>query len=179
MTSKPISNAQNRFGYYWLNLLLGILGMAIACYGNLLPFSVAQKICYFVGALLLLLSSILEKQLFFIVLQIIIASGAGIALLTIPPSYKAAFPIVLSILAIVYFVKQRQLQDKVMSLGVLGIAVLAAGYAITKPSVYFLGASLLMVYSFLSYHKGVKIALLWAVLNAVFAITAALAIYHT
>jgi len=163
-----------RVGNYWVNLVIGIIGMAIACYGNLLPYSETQKTCYFVGALLLLISSILEKQLFFIVLQIIITSGTGIAFAVWIPTFKATIPIILSLLAIVYFTKRGQLQDKTTILGIIAIAVLAAGYAVTKPFVYFLGAVLLMAYSFISFKQGIKIALLWAILNAVFAITAIL-----
>lgn len=158
--------------------MLGIIGMFIACYGNLSHDINLQKWSYLIGAFLLLISSSLEKQKFFIILQIIIISGAAVAFAPFPPFYKAAVPIILSILAIIYFIASKQLKDPLTAFGCAGIALLAAGYAITDPIIFFLGSVVLMLYSYLSFRRGVRIALLWAILNAVFAATAAITVYR-
>ncbi len=164
-------------GNHYVNLAIGVVGMLIASYGNLVHQLNTQKWCYLIGALFLLLSSLLEKQKFFIALQIIIAAGAAVAFTAYPPLYKAAVPIVLSILAIIYFIASKQLKDPLTAFGCLGIVLLAAGYAITNPIIFFLGSFVLMIYSYGSFRRGVSIALLWAILNALFAVTAAMAVY--
>lgn len=167
-----------RIGNYWVNLFIGIIGMLITCYGNLLPYSDAQKACYLIGSLFLFTSSSLERQPFFIILQIIIASGAAIAFAPIPALIKESVPSILSIMALGYFYKQGQLKDKLTIAGVIAIAILAVGYAITEPIIYFSGSFLMMFYSLFSFRRGVKIALVWAILNAVFVITAGIDIYR-
>lgn len=165
-------------GNHKINLLIGIIGMLIASSGNLLTEAILRKECFLIGAILLLISSLLERQLFFILLQIIIVVGTAIAFTSLSPLYKTLVPIVLSIIAIIYFISQGLLKDWLTFIGCLGIAFLAAGYAITEPVIYLLGAVTLMIYSFGSYRRGVTIALLWAILNAVFALTAIIAVYH-
>lgn len=161
-----------------INVIIGVVGMLIAMVGNLLPFSDTQKWCYLLGGILLLISSALERQIFFIALQIIIVAGAAVAFSSWPVLLKAALPIVLSVAAIVYFAKRNLLTDRLMLFGSLGIAILAAGYAVSNPVIYLLGAFVLMIYSFMSFRRGVKIALVWAILNALFSITAAVTVYH-
>ena len=145
-------------GNHYVNLAIGVAGMLIASYGNL----VHQ----------------LKKQKFFIALQIIISAGAAVAFTSYPPLYKAAVPIILSILVIIYFIASKQLKDPLTAFGCLGIALLAAGYAVTNPIIFFLGAFILMIYSYGSFRRGVSIALLWAILNGLFAVTAASAVYR-
>lgn len=171
-------NSSAVIGNHYFNLAIGIIGMLIATYGNLVHQLTTQKWCYLIGALLLFISSLLEKQKFFIALQIIIGAGAAVAFTTYPPLYKAAVPIILSIVAIIYFIATKQLKDPLTAFGCIGIALLAAGYAVTNPIIFFLGAFVLMLYSYGSFRRGVGIALLWAILNAIFSVTAAMAIYR-
>jgi hypothetical protein len=171
-------NSPAIIGNHYVNLAISIMGMLIASYGNLVSELDIKKWCYLIGALLLLLSALLEKQKFLIALQIIISGGAAIAFTDYPPLYKEAVPIGLSILAIIYFIMTRQFNNLLTIFGCFGITVLAAGYAVTNPIIFFLGASVLMVYSYESFKQGVDIALLWAILNALFCVTATLAIYR-
>lgn len=165
-------------GNHYVNIAIGVIGMLIACYGNLIHNAITQKWCYLIGAILLFISSILERQKFFIILQIIITAGAAIAFAPIFPWQKAAVPISLSVIAIIYFIVSKQLKDPLTALGCLGIVLLAAGYAVTNPIIFFFGSFILMIYAFISYRRGVAIALIWAILNALFAATASLAVYR-
>ncbi len=168
--SKPIGNHK-------VNVLIGVVGMAIIIYGNLLPATTAQKLCYLFGGIIMMVSALLEKQSFFIILQVIIVSGAAIAFAPMPAIYRACVPILLSIIAIAHFAMKGELSNKTTLLGNLGIVFLAAGYAITNPVIYFIGGALLSIYSLISFKQGVKIAILWAILNIIFSATALVSVF--
>src|SRR5687767_14918757 len=106
-----MSNTQP-IGSHRFNVFIGVVGLLLAIMGNLVPpHSLAQKWLYFISAVLLLLSAILERQLFFIVLEIVIVAGTAIAFTPLTLAWKAGLPILLSIAAIVYFIKQGLLRD--------------------------------------------------------------------
>jgi hypothetical protein len=176
MQNQPVHKPH--FGNHAFNLFIGVVGMLISSYGNLIHQLHTQKWCYFFGASLLLVSSLLERHKFFIALQIIIVAGTITAFTPFSFLLKAAIPIILSAITIIYFAITKQLEDKLTLLGSLGIAFLAAGYAVSRPIVFFFGAVVLMIYSFISYRRGAAIALIWALLNVIFAATATVAIYH-
>lgn len=165
-------------GNHYVNLTIGVLGMLVTIYGNLVNDLFIQKLCYLSGGGLLFISSLLERHTFFTILQLIILSGTSIAFAPIDPLYKALLPIILIVLAIIYFIKQGYLTDRLTWFGCIGIIFLAAGYAITHPVIFFLGAILLAIYSFGVYRRGVAIGLLWGILNTIFALTALIAVYR-
>jgi hypothetical protein len=168
------------FGNHYVNLFIGVVGMLILSYANLLAqASPAQKTYYLTGAILLFISSLLERQLFFTILQVVLISGTAVAFATLPVFVKAAIPLVLSIIAIIYFYISGLLRDRLTFFGCAGMLFLAAGYAVSYPVFYFLGALIVMIFSFISYSRGVTLGLLWGVLNAIFTITAGLAVYHS
>lgn len=160
-----------------LNIALGVIGMLIIITGTLITSLYTQKLCYLIGGLFLLLSSLLERQLFFSLFQIVISSSALIAFSPIPAFYKTLLPIGLSILVIAYFIRQGKFKDPLNRLGCLGLIFLAIGYAITHPLVYFLGALCLTAFSFSAFKQGIQLGLVWGILNAVFSLTAGMATY--
>lgn len=165
-------------GNHHINIGLGVIGMLVIITGTLItPLQTPQKLCYLIGGLFLLLSSILERQLFFTLLQIVISSGALIALAPITPFYKALVPISLSIIVIAYLIQAGMLKDPLNRLGCLGLVFLAIGYAITHPLIYFLGGICLTLFSFAAFKQGIRLGLVWGVLNAVFTITSGIAVY--
>lgn len=165
------------FGNHYINIALGVIGMLIIITGTLLTSLYPQKLCYLIGGLFLLASSILERQLFFTLLQIVISSGALIAFAPLAPFYKALLPISLSIIVIIYFIQAGMLTDPLNRLGCLGLIFLAIGYAITHPLVYFLGGLCLSFFSFAAFKRGIQLGLVWGILNTVFAVTAGIATY--
>lgn len=164
-------------GSHSINIALGVIGMLIIITGTLVTSLPTQKSCYLVGGLFLLLSSLLERQLFFTLFQIVISSGALIAFAPIPALYKTLLPIGLSISVITYFIKQGKFKDPLNRLGCLGLIFLAIGYAITHPLIYFLGALCLTIFSFAAFKQGIRLGLVWGILNALFSITAGMATY--
>ena len=166
-------------GNHRFNVAISVVGMLIVIFGNLITHLILQRICYLSGGLLMLISAILERQTFFVILQFIISAGALIAFAPLPPALKAAVPLILSIIAIIYFAKQGLLKDGLTILGCVGLVMLATGYSITHPIVYLLGAAALTIYSFGAYRRGVAIGLLWGILNAIFVTTAGVAVYRS
>lgn len=165
-------------GCHRLNIALSIIGMLVIIVGNLITDLAIQKACYLSGGICMLISASLERQLFFTVLQLIITIGALTAFIPLLPAVKAAIPLVCSVIAIFYLANKGLLKDRLSILGCVGLIVLAMGYAITHPVVYWIGAMILTVYSFIAYRRGVTIALLWGILNAVFVVTASVAVYR-
>ena len=174
MSSKIQSHT---LGNHSINIVIGVIGMLIIIMGTLITSLPTQKLCYLFGGLFLLLSSLLERQLFFTLFQIVISSGALIAFAPIPAFYKTLLPISLSILVIVYFIKQGKFKDPLNRLGCLGLVFLAIGYAVTHPLIYFLGALCLTIFSFPAFKQGIRLGLVWGILHAVFSITAGIATY--
>ncbi len=162
----------------WRNLSLGVIGLTLIIIGNFLPPLLVQKELYMLGSVFLLTSSILEKHTFFVILQVVVLAGTIIAFAPIGAVFKAAVPIGLSIIAIIYFITQGMLKDLHSIVGIIGLVFLAAGYAISNPIIYLLGGFFLAIYSFISYRHGHKIGLIFFILNVVFTCTAGVAVYH-
>jgi hypothetical protein len=171
--------------FMWIETLkkhkisFGIIGFIFVIMGTLLaPSSLEQKVCYLLGSIFLLTMSSLDLQLYFILLQIVILAGAIVAFFPIPVFYKAAVPIALSIFSVLLFLFKGYLKDPNQIFGCLGLLLLAAGYAVSNPIIYFLGGLVVMIYSYISYRRGIKTALLFALLNLVFSVTSAYAIWQ-
>ncbi len=169
---------KSHFGSHLLNVIIGVIGMLLVIYGTLLPVGTPQKAYYLIGAGLMLVSAILERQQFFIILELIIVAGTAIAFAHISNLYKEALPLALSFAALTYLGFRGELKDKLTLFGGMGIIVLALGFAITNPLVYLVGGALLTVYSYFSWKRGVRIAIIWAVLNAVFVLTSVSDVYR-
>lgn len=165
-------------GNHRINIAIGVLGMLIVIAGNLIANLVIQKTCYLSGGILMLASAVLERQIFFIILQCIISAGALVAFASLSHALKASVPLILSVMAIIYFAKKRLLKDWLTMLGCVGLILLATGYSVTHPVIYLLGAVVLTIYSFGVYRRGVELGLLWGILNAIFVITAGVAVYR-
>ncbi len=156
----------------WTSINLGIIGLLFAIVGNLYPETMMQKHLYLGCGILLLMSAALEKAEYFIALEVVVIVSAFLAYLPEHGALKMAVPLVLSLFSIVYLYYRGLLQSSHSLLGVAGLVFLGLGYATLNPIIYLLGGVVLTVYSAISYYKGVSIALLWAVLNAIFSFTA-------
>ncbi len=158
-----------RFTSLFVTRLFGVIGMCFPIYGNFIPPSTTRDTCFVAGSVLMLITSAAEKESFFTALQLIILAGAGAAFTPFTTLVKAIFPITTAIVCLGYFAYTGKLKCRLTQFGCLGIIILALGYAVSNPFLYLAGGSILAVYSFASFKQGVEIALLWAVLNTVFA----------
>jgi len=161
----------------WYYTSVGIIGLVLAIIGNLLSVPLMQKFFYFSGGSLLLLSAILEKNKFFSILQTIMVAGVVFSFLPLGMVIVAGIPVVLSLVAMVYFVVTGEFKKRVTILGCLGLLFLAIGCATLNSIMYFLGGLFLIVYSWIVYRQGARIGLLFCILNAFFAFTAAISVY--
>ncbi|MGD9152755.1 MAG: hypothetical protein PVG30_03740 [Gammaproteobacteria bacterium] len=161
-----------------ITFTLAIIGLVITIAGNFFDVSITKKLCYLIGALLLLVTALLEKNTFFTILEIILSIGAAIAFLPISHIWKSGVPICLGTLAATYFSFSGQLKDYLTWLSVIGVLICTWGYAVTNPIIYFCAGLIITVYSFCSFRRGETIALIFGILNSVFTLTALLEILH-
>ena len=155
---------------------LAILGLLITIAGNFFDISITKKLCYLIGALILLITALLEKNKFFSILEIILSIGAAIAFTDLSFFWKSSIPVSLGILAAIYLGVSGQLKDYLTWLSVFGVLLAAWGYAVTNPIIYLCAGAILATYSFCSFGRGERIALAFGALNSVFAVTAFLEI---
>ncbi|HPN85020.1 MAG TPA: hypothetical protein PK821_06765 [Victivallales bacterium] len=157
------------------SVLFGIIGMLLSSVGALITISNTQKLLFLVGALFLITSSIIEKHFLYTCLQGIIIAGTVVAFLPVSGHFKALVPLLGGIIfMIVSYPKFRNKPNEFI--GALGVITIGAGFAVSHPVIYFTGALMVAIYSLLEFYKGVKIALLWLILNSIFAVTAIVAI---
>lgn len=159
--------------------LIGILGMSCLIAGNFFPPTALRASLFITGCILLLLPPIIEYNIFFICLQIVALSGASLYFVPIPLLLKAIIPIIVVLLFCIYFHRLGRLNDKLTLFGIVGVSILALGYGITRAEIYFFGGLVLAIYSWLSYRRGVTIAIMWAITNVVFCFAALYAIFHS
>jgi hypothetical protein len=160
----------------WSSIQIGTIGLFCAIIGNLYPATMLQKHLYLAGGVLLFISALLEKEEYFITLEVVVIISALLAYLSEYNELKMAVPLFLSFMSVAYLYYRKLLGSTLSLLGVAGLVFLGLGYATLNPLIYLTGGLVLTLYSTLSYFKGVGIALLWAILNAVFAMTACYAL---
>lgn len=166
-------NTRHINDYFYL--FLGVIGGLISLLGlNHIP---AQT--YFViGSSLLLLTSIHFYLLYFIALEIILIAGHGAILLGIGSVIQLALPILLSLQLLLFYFLSGRLTNIYLIIGIVGIAILSIGFSYENQWVFFIGSSTVAIYAFYSAQKK-RIALLWAILNSLFALIAIVKlIYH-
>jgi hypothetical protein len=156
----------------WLSIQIGVVGLLCAIIGNLYPETMLQKHLYLAGGVLLFISALREREEYFIALEVVVTICALLAYLPDHGELKMAVPLVLSLFSIAYLYYRGLLRSWLSLVGVTGLVLLGLGYATLNPLIYLAGGIVLTIYSAVSYYRGVGIALLWAILNAVFALTA-------
>jgi len=152
--------------------LIGILGGLLLCYGLICAESPAKPYYYAAGSFLMLVTAINFRILYFIVLEVILLSGHGSALLKLSPVISVSLPILLCIQLIIYYLLSKTYRDFYLFIGVIGIAIISIGFIVNNQLVFLIGSSFISLYAFFLYCKGIKIALLWATVNAIFALVA-------
>lgn len=160
----------------WSAVHIGVIGLLCAIIGNMYPATMLQKHLYLGGGVLLMVSALIEKQEYFIALEVVVIVCALLAYLPDHGTLKMAVPLLLSLFSVGYLYYRGLLKSPASLLGVVGLVFLGLGYATLNPVIYLIGGIALTAYSAISYYQGVKIALLWAILNAIFSFTALLAI---
>ncbi|WP_231950716.1 hypothetical protein [Legionella spiritensis] len=97
-------------------------------------------------------------------------------MLHIGPNLQFALPVLLCLQLLIFYYLSGQLNNFYIVIGIAGIAVLSVGFAYENQWVFFSGSSAVAFYAF---HRSAKqsIALLWAIMNSLFALIAVAKLY--
>ena len=169
------------------HVLLGIMAGTLLVAGTFSPAaSLLQKALFAIGAPLLGITAYADKQRMFTALQAVATVGAWTALFpALPEAANYAVLAAAAVLAVAYLVRGEYYKaDRFGWLGTLGLLCFAAGFATSAAShavafelLFITGGTALAVYSLLDFiDYKVRIALIWAVLNALLAINPALSL---
>ncbi len=145
---------------------MGIIGALIILYG--LTQLQAQRY-YVIGAFFLLAAAIFFELTYFVALELILIAGHGAVLLGIGPVSQAVLPILLCLQLLFYYLLSGQLKNIFRLIGILGIALLSIAFSYEDLWVFFFGGLAVAIFSFYQVYRGHLVALIWAILNAIFA----------
>ncbi|MCP4179129.1 MAG: hypothetical protein GY756_15320 [bacterium] len=166
------------FGNHIVNIIIGIIGLALFIIGTLMPGTYEQKYYFLYGAILLTISSFLEKNTFFTVLETIIVLDAILSFLGLSAITISIITFIIIIITIICFAVKGQFKEKYLIAGTIGLIFLGLGVGINNPVFYTIGGFFIAIYSLLSIFKGFQIAYLFLVLNIIFTITSAIGAYQ-
>ncbi|MCX5774378.1 MAG: hypothetical protein NTX05_07205 [Fusobacteria bacterium] len=161
------------------DIIVGIIGLIIFCIGTLLPGAPIQIYFFFVGALLLTLSSYLSKNLFFALLEGIVSIGALLSILSVATDIKGIVIVVLVVVTIIYLAKKGMLKDKNFINGIIGLVFLVVGAVFYMPIGLIISGVFLSIYALVVFKRGEKIGMVFFVLNVIFTITSLLGFIKT
>ncbi|MBA3535133.1 MAG: hypothetical protein H0T84_00760 [Tatlockia sp.] len=153
----------------YLFLLSGIVGSCILFLGLI---KTSPQLYYVVGSTLLLFTALHFRLIYFIALELIIIAGHGASLLHIGTTLQIAMPILLTLQLFAFYCLSGQLSNVFLLIGIAGIAFHSVGFSYENQWIFFFGSISIAIYAFYVYFKGKKAALLWAILNSLFALTA-------
>ena len=165
-------------GNHLVNILIGIVGLLIFIVGTLMPGSPHQRDCFLAGGILLSLSSFLEKNAFFTVLEGIIVIDAILTYFTKSNTLITIITVLMVILTIVIFAVKGSFKDKSLMVGTVGLIFLALGVGLLNPICYTIGGFVIVIYSICGIMRGLQIAWLFLILNAIFTVTSAIGAYE-
>ncbi len=143
--------------------------MLLVITGTFFPGEMRQKHLFLSGGVLLTASAVLRRHGFFIALQIVLLTGTAVAYLPVATLYKVGLPIAVAVPVLIWRHRQGGLASALDRAGALGIVILAAGYAVSHWSVYLAGDLVVLTVSWIELRSGVREALVWVILNGVFA----------
>ena len=165
-----------------ISFIIGIFAMLLLIYAiSFLSLgSMLQRLLLFAGALMLLAVAYAHKQRVLIAVELVVVTGGIVSLLPISLAVVLITMTTVSLILIGYLFKVGHYKKEPIGIfGTLGFLMLAFGYAMNfgANTLYAavglgLGAVLLMLYSTMHYYLyKVRVQIIWAVLNAAFAIS--------
>lgn len=152
-------------------LIIGVLGAILLL---LTVSNIIEQQYDVIGSILLLLASIHFKLIYFIALELILMAGHIAVLLGIGPVLQIAIPILLCIQLLTFYILSGQLNSIYLFIGIVGIAILPIGFSYENHWPLLIGSLCIATYSFYLVYKKKPFALLWGILNSLFALMAVL-----
>lgn len=150
-------------------IISGIFGSLILLYGNTQDF---PQPYYIFGSLLLLITAVHFKLLYFIALELILAAGHSAILLGLGTNAQHALPILLCFQLFIFYLMIGKENSILLLIGIVGIALLSIGFAYNNQWIFFSGSSFIAIYAYYSAYKGRYAAYIWAILNTIFSLIA-------
>ena len=172
------------------SLHVGIFAMILLVAGTFaVGGSLLQKILFLVGVPLLGFSAFLNKQKMYTILQLVVTVAAILAFFdSLPDAFRYGIMLGAGLLGIGYLVKINYFkQDVWWPVAGLGLLSIAAGFATNAAlhpvmfnSLLAFGGMLVAAYSAIGFfHFKVKIAIIWLVMNIIFAVNPTLIVLHS
>ncbi|STX29162.1 Uncharacterised protein [Legionella beliardensis] len=149
-------------------LIIGITGSLISLIGLTQAHA---AFFYVIGSTLLLCTASHFKLLYFIALELILVAGHGAKLLGIGSILQVAIPILLCVQLAVFYLLSGWLNNIYLMIGIAGIATLSIGLSYEDQWIFFIGSTAIAIFAYYYAYKK-PVALIWAVMNTIFAITA-------
>ncbi len=150
-------------------IVSGVLGALIILCGNTRSF---PQPYYIIGSLILLFTAIHFKLLYFIALELILAAGHTAILLDMGTNTQHALPILLCFQLFIFYLMLRKENIFLLSIGIIGIALLSFGFSYNNQWIFFSGSSLVAIYAYYNAYKTCYAAYIWAILNTIFSLIA-------
>jgi hypothetical protein len=153
------------YSYYFL----GILGAVTVVFGHL---QTQPQLYYIFGSCALLITAIHYNQIYFIALEIILASGHFALLLGLGAYIRLALPLLLCIQLLIFYIMYGKKINIFLVIGILGIELIASGFVYNNQWIFFMGGLFVAIYSYYDGFKGKMPSFLWAILNSIFSLIA-------
>ena len=146
-------------------LASGVLGSIILIIGVLQP---SAQLWYIAGSTLLLGTAIHFQLIYFIALELILIAGHSAIYLGIGPVLQIALPALLCLQLLFYYIVSGQFNNVYLFTGILGIAAMSIGFSYNNNWIFMSGSLSIAIYAYYQY-KTVRVSLIWAILNTLFA----------
>jgi len=143
--------------------------------GSLMNGDPAQQWWFLASAILMTPLPLYRHHALLGVLQVVSLAGAVTGAFVNQEFWQALTPGCFALVGIGWLCQSGKIGERYEWIGIAGVTLLALGYSLKTPSVYFAGGAVLTVYTGWSMAKGDRIATLWFILNLAFTATSAAA----
>lgn len=150
-------------------IVLALIGASISLYGNIQS---SPQYYYVLGSIALLIPAIHYRIIYFIALELILASGHTAILLGIGRNAQLALPVLLCLQLFIFYMMIGKENIVLLLIGISGIALLSCGFSYNNQWIFFAGSSFIAIYAYYNAFKGKYAAYIWAILNTLFALSA-------
>lgn len=151
-------------------LAFGIVGSVICVFGTKARDDHDKSVLFLLGSCCLLAMAGIKGRPFFIGMEVLIVSGCLLQLTSVSTRNKSIFWAVASVSMIIALSSMGEVKSALDVAGMIGLLVLALGYATLKADLYMSASVILAGYSFAQFHfVGGGDNIIFGVLNVWFA----------
>ena len=156
----------------FMSICLAIIGLVVTVVGVVMPTASArQKIAFLLGAVFLLLASVIQESVFFSLMELVVVSGAVVAYSSFRVKARIIFTLLpaLAVIGVLGFLNF--LSAPMQQFGALSLIILSLGYALSSNFLFFASGIMLAWYSWVDYsNTSENLPIVFFSLNLIFAI---------